>query len=105
MTKPFESIHLGPGYLQFRSAKRTPRCLDRDRRKTMGTLFGCRLFGRSLRLPFEIVKTSDDKKNGKSDDNEANDRIDKHPLVESHCPGLLRVGKRGKRSRGRAFFQ
>ena len=55
----------------------------------MGALLSRGLVRRIFLLLFEFVETSDNKKNGKSDDSKANDRAYEHTIVESRCRGLL----------------
>ena len=51
------------------------------RNNTIGTFFGCGCSWRSFLFLFELVDTANEEKDGKSHDNEVNDRIDENPHV------------------------
>ena len=78
---------------QFRGAMRATGGLDRDGGQAEWALFR-RRFGRWCFLfPPQPVDGADEQEDHKGDDEEADDGIDEHAVVDCHCACCLRIGQ------------
>ena len=69
------------------------RGLDGDGGQAMWALFGCRLGRRRFLFPLHPIDGADEQEYHKGDDEEADDGIDEHAVVDGHRACRLRVGQ------------
>lgn len=84
---------------------RATRCLDWNTGKAIWAILGFRFFRGSFFFPLEFVDLAYEKKYRKGNDQEANDRIREHPVVDGDSASLLSVSKGSIRPGNRAFLQ
>ena len=76
--------------------------LDGDGGETEGALFGVR--GRGGLLPFHLIDALYHQEYSKSDDEKANNRVNKNPKIEGNGPGGFGRGQGGVRAGGFGAF-
>src|SRR2546425_3911026 len=77
---------------------RTASCLNRNRGRAVRTLFRRRLRRLGFLLPPQPVDASDEQKDREGDNDEADDRVNKHAVIDAYGPGSLGLGWTGIRS-------